>query len=56
MLSWGIMALIIAVIAGVFGFTGLAGTAAFAAQIIFGFALVVFIISLFVGRGVARRL
>ncbi len=54
MLSWGIWALVIAVIAGVLGFTGIAGTAATFAQIVFGIGLVLFIVSLFVGRRLAK--
>ncbi|MCC8194628.1 MAG: DUF1328 domain-containing protein [Deltaproteobacteria bacterium] len=54
MFSWGIWALIIAIIAGILGFTGIAGTAAFFAQIVFGIGLVLFIVSLFVGRKVLK--
>lgn len=54
MFSWGIWALIIALIAGVLGFTGIAGAAATFAQIVFGIGLLLFIISLFVGRSLIR--
>ena len=54
MFSWGIWALIIALVAGVLGFTGIAGVATTFAQIIFGIGLVLFIISLFVGRKLVR--
>ena len=50
MFSWGILFLIVAIVAGLFGFTGIAGTATMFAQIVFGVGLVLFIISLFVGR------
>lgn len=54
MFSWGIWALVIAIIAGVLGFTGIAGTATFFAQIVFGIGLLLFIVSLFVGRKAVR--
>ncbi len=44
------MALIVAIIAGVLGFTGIAGTATMLAEIVFGLGLLLFIVSLFVGR------
>lgn len=50
MISWGIIALIVALIAGVLGFTGIAGTAATFAQVVFAIGLVLFIASLFFGR------
>lgn len=52
MLSWGLAFLVIALIAAVLGFGGLlVGTAMAAAKIIFFVAIVVWIISLFTGRG-----
>ena len=50
MFSWGILALIVAIVAGLLGFTGIAGTAASFAQIVFGIGLVLFVVSLIVGR------
>lgn len=52
MLSWGLAFLVIALIAAVLGFGGLlVGTAMAAAKIIFLVALVIWVISLFTGRG-----
>lgn len=51
MLGWGLIFLIIALIAAALGFGALAGTAAFAAKIIFVVALIVWIVSLITGRG-----
>jgi len=53
MLSWAITFLVIALIAAALGFGGLAGTAMSAAQIVFGVALVLFVISAL--AGVLRR-
>ena len=51
MLSWAITFLIIALIAAVLGFGGIAGTAAGIAKILFGVFLILFIVSLlFRGR------
>ena len=50
MLHWGIIFLIIAIVAAALGFTALAGTAAWAAKIVFIVALVLFIVSFFFGR------
>ncbi|MBX3444329.1 MAG: DUF1328 domain-containing protein [Planctomyces sp.] len=52
MLSWAIMFLIIALIAGVLGFGVVAGTAAWIAKVCFVVFLVLFLISLFSGRRV----
>ena len=53
MLYWALMFLVIALVAAVFGFGGIASTAVGMAQILFVIALVLFVISLFVG--VLRR-
>ena len=50
MLSWAITFLIIALIAAVLGFGGLAGTAIGIAKIIFFVFIVLFAISLIMGR------
>lgn len=50
MFSWAILFLIIAVIAAALGFGGLAGTAAFAAKIVFVIGLILFVVSLIWGR------
>lgn len=50
MLSWSITFLVVALAAGLLGFTGIAGTAAWIAQALFGLFLILFIVSLVVGR------
>ena len=49
MLRWSILFLVIALVAALFGFTGLAGTAAGIAKILFFVFLAVFIVSLLMG-------
>ncbi len=49
MLYWAMMFLLIALVAAVFGFGGIASTAAGIAQILFVVALVLFVLSLFMG-------
>jgi uncharacterized membrane protein YtjA (UPF0391 family) len=49
MLYWALMFLVVALVAGVFGFGGIASTATGMAQILFVIALVVFAIGLFAG-------
>lgn len=52
MLGWGIAFLVIALLAAALGFGGLlVGTALFAAKVIFVVALILWIVSLFAGRG-----
>ncbi|OZU12313.1 DUF1328 domain-containing protein [Salmonella enterica subsp. enterica serovar Altendorf] len=50
MFRWGIIFLVIALIAAALGFGGLAGTAAGAAKIGFVVGIVLFLVSLFMGR------
>ena len=50
MFRWGIIFLVITLIAAALGFGGLAGTAASAAKIVFVVGIIIFIISLFTGR------
>lgn len=50
MLTWSVLFLIIAIIAALFGFTGIAGTAVGIAKVLFFVFLVLFVISLFLGR------
>jgi uncharacterized membrane protein YtjA (UPF0391 family) len=52
MLSWSIFFLIVAVVAAVLGFSSIAGAAAGVAKLLFGVFLVLFLISLFLGRRV----
>ena len=49
MLSWALTFLVIAIMAAIFGFGGIAGTAAGIAQILFYIFLAIFIISLIAG-------
>jgi len=52
MLSWSVFFLIIALVAGLLSFSGLAGAAVGVAKVLFGVFLVLFLISLFTGRRV----
>jgi uncharacterized membrane protein YtjA (UPF0391 family) len=49
MLYWSLMFLVIALVAAVFGFGGVASTATGIAQILFVIALIMFVVSLFTG-------
>jgi uncharacterized membrane protein YtjA (UPF0391 family) len=49
MFGWAILFLLIALVAAALGFGGVAGTAMSAAQIVFAFALIAFLISALVG-------
>lgn len=50
MFRWGIIFLVIALIAAVLGFDGLVGKAAWAAKIVFVVGIIIFLVSLFTGR------
>jgi uncharacterized membrane protein YtjA (UPF0391 family) len=50
MLRWALLFLIVAIIAGVFGFGGIAAAATDIARLLFVVFLVLFVIALFVGR------
>ena len=50
MLSWAITFLIIALVAAILGFGGIAGTAVGIAKLLFFVFLALFVISLFMGR------
>jgi uncharacterized membrane protein YtjA (UPF0391 family) len=50
MFRWGIIFLVVALIAAALGFGGLAGTAAGAAKIVFVVGIILFLVSLFMGR------
>jgi uncharacterized membrane protein YtjA (UPF0391 family) len=52
MLSWSVFFLIIALVAALLGFSTIAGAAAGIAKTLFGVFLVLFLISLFLGRRV----
>lgn len=49
MLRWAILFLVIAIIAALFGFGGVAGTSVMAAKILFFVFLVLFVVSLILG-------
>jgi uncharacterized membrane protein YtjA (UPF0391 family) len=50
MLSWSITFLVVALIAALLGFSGLAGMAAGFAKVLFAIFLVLFVVSLLFGR------
>lgn len=50
MLGWALTFVAVAILSGLFGFTGMAGQASWIAQIAFFVCLIAFVISLFVGR------
>ena len=50
MLRWALAFLVIALIAGLFGFWGLEGTAMWLARVLFFLFLVLFVVSLIAGR------
>lgn len=50
MFGWAISFLIIAIVAGIFGFSGIAGTAVGVAKILFVVGLLMFLILLLSGR------
>jgi uncharacterized membrane protein YtjA (UPF0391 family) len=54
MLSWAALFLVIALLAAVCGFTGIAGTAAGIAQTLFFVFLVIFLVSLVMGMARGR--
>ncbi|WP_424810420.1 DUF1328 domain-containing protein [Roseococcus sp. YIM B11640] len=53
MLTWTIIFLVVALIAGVLGFGGVASTATGIARVLFFVFLVLFAVSLLTGRGVS---
>lgn len=50
MFGWAILFLIVAIVAGIFGFAGLAGTATWIAKVLFAVGLVMFLALLILGR------
>jgi len=56
MLKWAFVFLIIAIIAGIFGFTDVAGASATIAEWLFGIFLALFIGALIIGLAIGRRL
>ncbi len=55
MLGWALIFLVVAIIAAILGFGGIAGTAAGIAQILFYIFIAIFIISLLFGLARGRR-
>ncbi|MGH6684797.1 MAG: DUF1328 domain-containing protein [Pseudolabrys sp.] len=56
MLKWAVVFLLIAIVAGIFGFTGVEQASATIAQWLFGIFLVLFLGALFVGLAIGARL
>ena len=56
MLKWAVIFLIIAIIAGIFGFTDVQAASATIAQWLFGIFLVLFIGALVIGLAIGSRL
>jgi uncharacterized membrane protein YtjA (UPF0391 family) len=56
MLKWAIVFLIIAIIAGVFGFTGIEAASATIAKVLFGIFLVLFLGALCIGLFIGSKL
>ncbi|MNI79693.1 hypothetical protein D3C73_1361670 [compost metagenome] len=50
MLKWSVILLVVALIAGVFGFFNIVGAAVGIAKVLFFIFLILFIVSLFTGR------
>ena len=55
MLKWAIVYAIISIIAGLFGFTGIAADSAAVAKILFFIALAIFVVLLVIGLFVGKR-
>lgn len=56
MLKWAFVFLIIAIVAGIFGFTGIEQTSATIAQWLFGIFLVLFLGALVIGLAIGSKL
>jgi uncharacterized membrane protein YtjA (UPF0391 family) len=56
MLKWAFVFLLIAIVAGIFGFTGVEQASATIAQWLFGIFLVLFLGALFIGLAIGARL
>jgi uncharacterized membrane protein YtjA (UPF0391 family) len=56
MLKWAVVFLIIAIVAGIFGFTGVEQAAVTIAQWLFGIFLVLFLGALVIGLAIGSRL
>ncbi len=51
MIGWALLSLVVAIIAAIFGFTGIAGTAVWIAKVLFVVGLIAFVVLLAIGRG-----
>ena len=56
MLKWSLMFLVVAIVAGLLGFTSIAGASIEIAKILFFLFLVLFIFSLFVGGSIVAMI
>jgi uncharacterized membrane protein YtjA (UPF0391 family) len=56
MLKWAAVFLLIAIVAGVFGFTGVEEASATIAKVLFGIFLVLFLGAVFIGLFIGRSL
>ncbi len=56
MLKWAAIFLLIAIVAGIFGFTGVEQASATIAQWLFGIFLVLFLGAIFIGLFIGRKL
>jgi len=56
MLKWALLFFIVSLIAGLFGFTGIAAGAAAAAKVLFYIAVVLFVVFLLLGVFAARAI
>ena len=54
MIKWGLIFLVVALIAGLLGFTGIAGAASTMAKIIFGVGLIIFLVLLLLARAIVK--
>jgi uncharacterized membrane protein YtjA (UPF0391 family) len=56
MLKWAVVFLVIAIIAGIFGFSGIAEASATIAKVLFGIFLVLFVGAVAIGLFIGSRL
>jgi uncharacterized membrane protein YtjA (UPF0391 family) len=56
MLKWAFVFLLIAIVAGIFGFTGISEASATIAQVLFGIFLVLFVGALAIGLAIGSKL
>ena len=56
MLKWALIFLVISLVAGVFGFTGIAAGSAAVAKFLFGIFLVLFVIFLLAGVFIGKKI